>query len=182
MYKRQVQADAAAALLNHVSETAPQNIRRGVQTVEDMLQDPNRMQIIRETLDPADFNLINDYMLWTRARNLTQEGGRLQPNQLADAVMSFSKARWIVDALVGNPTAQNWLASISRAPRFIGGLKPNITAQQAEAFARASNVPVETFYRTWDDLKQKSDQVRNSLPEEKRAIFDETLAIPSRPR
>jgi hypothetical protein len=180
--RQAVQADAAAALLNHVSETAPQNIRRGVQTVEDMLQDPNRMQIIRETLDPADFNLINDYMLWTRARNLTQEGGRLQPNQLADAVMSFSKARWIVDALVGNPTAQNWLASISRAPRFIGGLKPNITAQQAESFARKANVPVETFYRTWDELKQKSDQVRNSLPEEKRAIFDETLAIPSRPR
>ena len=180
--RQAVQADAAAALLNHVSETAPQNIRRGVQSVEDILQDPNRLQVIREVLDPADFQMINDYMTWTRARNLTQEGGRLRPNQLADAVMRVSRARWVVDALVGNPAAQNLLASVSRVPRLIGGFKPNITAQQAEAFARASNVPVETFYRTWDDLKQKSDQVRDSLPEDKRAIFDETLAVPSRPR
>jgi len=180
--RQAVQADAAVALLNHVSGTAPQNLRRGVQTVEDMLQDPNRMQIIRETLDPADFNLINDYMVWTRARNLTQQGGRLQPNQLADAVMRVSRARWIVDSLVGNPAAQNFMASVSRVPRIIGGLKPNITMQQAETLARTANVPVQNLFRTWDELKQKSDAVRESLPEEKRQIFDETLAVPSRPR
>jgi hypothetical protein len=180
--RQAVQADAAVALLNHVSETAPQNIRRGVQAVEDMLQDPNRMQIIRETLDPANFNMINDYMVWTRARNLTQQGAALQPNQVADAVMRVSRARWIIDSLVGNPAAQNFMASISRVPRIIGGLKPNITMQQAEALARTANVPVQSLFRTWDDLKQKSDAVRESLPEEKRQIFDDTLSVPARPR
>lgn len=178
--------DAAVALLNHVSETAPKNARAGVASVENILRDPNQMQIIRETLDPADFNMINDYMIWTRARNLTragtktQEGGMLEPNQVADAVKQVSQARLIIDNLVGNPTAQNFLASVSRVPRIIGGLKPNITAQQAETFARTANV--KNIYRTWDDLKQKSDATRSSLPEEKRQIFDETLAIPNRPQ
>ena len=172
--------DAAVALLNHVSETAPQNASVGVASVENILRDPNRMQIIRETLDPADFNMINDYMIWTRARNLTREGRALQPNQLADAVKQVSQARLIIDNLVGNPTAQNFLASLSRVPRIIGELKPNITAQQAETFARTANV--KNIYRTWDDLKQKSDATRSSLPEEKRQIFDETLAVPNRPQ
>ena len=174
--------DAAVALLNHVSETSPRNARAGVPRVEDILQNPNQMQIIRETLDPADFNMINDYMIWTRARNLIREGRALQPNQLADAVKQFSQARLIIDNLVGNPTAQNFLASVSRVPRFIGGLKPNLTAQQAQTLAKNANVPLQNLYRTWDELKQKSDDTRSSLPEEKRQIFDETLAIPNRPQ
>jgi hypothetical protein len=174
--------DAAVALLNHVSETSPQNARAGVPRVEDILRNPNQMQIIRETLDPADFNMINDYMIWTRARNLIREGRALQPNQLADAVKQFSQARLIIDNLVGNPTAQNFLASVSRVPRFIGGLKPNLTAQQAQTLAKNANVPLQNLYRTWDELKQKSDDTRSSLPEEKRQIFDETLAIPNRPQ
>ena len=174
--------DAAVALLNHVSETAPQNARAGVASVENILRDPNRMQIIRETLDPADFNMINDYMIWTRARNLTREGRALQPNQLADAVKQVSQARYIVDSLVGNPTAQNFLASVARVPRIIGGLKPNITAQQSESLARASNISLLQLNRTWDDLKQKSDEAKSSLPEEKRQIFDDTIGVPARPR
>ena len=174
--------DAAVALLNHVSETSPRNARTGVPNVEDILRNPNQMQIIRETLDPADFNMINDYMIWTRARNLTRAGGMLEPNQVADAVKKVSQARLIIDNLVGNPTAQNFLASVSRVPRFIGGLKPNLTAQQAQTLAKNVNVPLQNLYRTWDELKQKSDDTRSSLPEEKRQIFDETLAIPNRPQ
>jgi hypothetical protein len=174
--------DAAVALLNHVSETSPRQMREGLTNVEDILRNPNRMQIIRETLDPADFNMINDYMIWTRARNLTREGRALQPNQLADAVKQVSQARLIIDNLVGNPTAQNFLASVSRVPRFIGGLKPNLTAQQAQTLAKNANVPLQNLYRTWDELKQKSNDTRSSLPEEKRQIFDETLAIPNRPQ
>jgi len=174
--------DAAVALLNHVSETSPRNAMVGVPSVENILRNPNKMQIIRETLDPADFNMINDYMIWTRARNLTREGRALQPNQLADAVKQVSQARLIIDNLVGNPTAQNFLASVSRVPRFIGGLKPNLTAQQAQTLAKNANVPLQNLYRTWDELKQKSDATRSSLPEEKRQIFDETLAVPNRPQ
>lgn len=169
-------------MLNHVSEISPKNARAGVPSVEDILRNPNQMQIIRETLDPSDFNMINDYMIWTRARNLTQAGGALQPNQLADAVKQVSQARLIIDNLVGNPTAQNFLASVSRVPRFIGGLKPNLTVQQAQTLAKNANVPLQNLYRTWDELKQKSDDTRSSLPEEKRQIFDETLAIPNRPQ
>lgn len=174
--------DAAVALLNHVSETAPQNARAGVASVENILRDPNRMQIIRETLDPADFNMINDYMIWTRARNLTREGRALQPNQLADAVKQVSQARYIVDSLVGNPTAQNFLASVARVPRIIGGLKPNITAQQAESLARTSNMSLLQLNRTWDDLKKKSDEAKDSLPEDKRQVFEDALGVPARPR
>lgn len=177
-----VRKNAAAAVLNHVSETGPANVRSGIQKLEDIVQDPNRMQIIRDVLEPSDFNMINDYMLWNRARNLTAPGGKLQPNQLADSVMRATRARWIVDALVGSPTAQNFLANAVRLPRAFANLKPNITLPQAEAAAKASNMSLLQFNREWDNLNRQSEEAKASLPEDKRAIFEDTLGIPPRPR
>lgn len=177
-----VRQNAAAAVLNHVSETGPANVRRGIQSLDDIVQDPNRMQIIREVLKPNDFNMINDYMAWNRARNLTAQGGRLQPDQLANSVMRATRARWIVDALVGSPAAQNFLANVVRAPRAFANLKPNITLPQAEAAAKASNKSLLQFNQEWDNLNRQSNEAKASLPEDKRAIFDDTLGIPPRPR
>lgn len=177
-----VRQNAAAAVLNHVSETGPANVRRGVQGLDDIIQDPNRMQIIREVLEPNDFNMINDYMAWNRARNLTAQGGRLQPDQLANSVMRATRARWIVDSLVGSPTAQNFLANAVRLPRAFSNLKPNITLPQAEALAKASNMSLLQFNREWDNLNKQSEEAKASLPEDKRAIFDDTLGVPPRPR
>lgn len=177
-----VRANAAIAVLNHVSETGPANLRRGIQSLDDIVQDPNRMQIIRDVLEPNDFNMINDYMAWNRARNLTAQGGRLQPDQLANSVMRATRARWIVDALVGSPTAQNFLGSAVRLPRTFANLKPNITLPQAEALAKASNMSLLQFNREWDNLSKKSEEAKASLPEDKRAIFEDTLGVPPRPR
>jgi hypothetical protein len=176
-----VEQDAATALLNHVSDTGPENIRRGIQSLDDIVRDPNRMQIIRETLNPDDFNMINDYMLWNRARNLTSEGGRLQPDQLANSVMRATRARWVVDSLVGNPAAQNFLSSVSRIPRVVALLKPDLTIDQAANLAKASNMSLIQLNRVWDDLYQKSESTKASLPEDKRAIFDHSLGVPPRP-
>jgi hypothetical protein len=177
-----VRANAAIAVLNHVSETGPANLRRGIQSLDDIVQDPNRMQIIRDVLEPNDFNMINDYMAWNRARNLTAQGGRLQPDQLANSVMRATRARWIVDALVGSPTIQNFLGNAVRLPRAFSNLKPNITLPQAEALAKASNMSLLQFNREWDNLNRQSEEAKASLPEDKRAIFDDTLGVPPRPR
>ena len=175
-----VRKNAATALLNHVAETGPSNLRKGIQSIDDIIEDPNRMKVIREVLDPSDFNMINDYMLWNRARNLTAQGGRLQPNQLADSVMRATRTRWIVDSLVGSPTIQNFLSSAVRLPRAFAGLKPNLSAAQAESLARASNMSLLQFNKEWDDLSKKSEEAKASLPEDQRAIFDETLGVPAR--
>ena len=177
-----VRANAAVAVLNHVSETGPGNVRRGIQSLDDIVQDPNRMQIIRDVLEPNDFNMINDYMAWNRARNLTAQGGRLQPDQLANSVMRATRARWVVDALVGSPTVQNFLSSAVRLPQTFAGLKPNLTLPQAEAFAKASNMSLLQFNKEWDNLSKKSEEARNSLPEDKRGVFDDTIGVPARPR
>lgn len=177
-----VRANAAIAVLNHVSETGPANVRRGIQSLDDIVQDPNRMQIIRDVLEPNDFNMINDYMAWNRARNLTAQGGRLQPDQLANSVMRATRARWIVDALVGSPTVQNFLSGAVRLPQTFANLKPNITLPQAEALAKASNMSLLQFNREWDNLNRQSEEAKASLPEDKRAIFDDTLGVPPRPR
>jgi hypothetical protein len=177
-----VRANAAIAVLNHVSETGPANVRRGIQSLDDIVQDPNRMQIIRDVLEPNDFNMINDYMAWNRARNLTAQGGRLQPDQLANSVMRATRARWVVDALVGSPTVQNFLSGAVRLPQTFSNLKPNLTLPQAEALAKASNMSLLQFNREWDNLSKKSEEARNSLPEDKRGIFDDTLGVPPRPR
>jgi len=176
-----VRADAATALLNHVSETGPANLRRGVQALGDMIDDPNRMQIIRTVLDPADFNMINDYMLWNRARNMTEQGGRLQPDQLANSVMRATRARWVVDAMVGSAPVQNFLGTAARLPQTFAGLKPNITIPQANALARNSNMSLVQFNKTWDDLYQKSEDAKASLPEDKRNVFEDSLGVPQRP-
>lgn len=177
-----VRKNAASVVLNHVSETGPSNARQGIQSLDDIVQDPNRMQIIRDVLEPNDFNMINDYMLWNRARNLTAQGGRLEPNQLANFVMRATRARWIVDALVGSPAAQNFLSRAVRLPQAFGALKPTITLPQAEALAKASNMSLLQFNREWDDLNKKSEEAKASLPEDKRAIFDDTIGVPPRPR
>jgi len=177
-----VRKNAAAAVLNHVSETGPSNVRKGIQSLDDIVQDPNRMQIIRDVLEPNDFNMINDYMLWNRARNLTAQGGRLQPDQLANSVMRATRARWVVDALVGSPTVQNFLSSAVRLPQTFAGLKPNLTLPQAEALAKASNMSLLQFNREWDNLNKKSEEAKTSLPEDKRGVFDDTLGVPARPR
>lgn len=177
-----VRANAAIAVLNHVSETGPANLRRGIQSIDDIVQDQNRMQIIRDVLEPNDFNMINDYMAWNRARNLTAQGGRLQPDQLANSVMRATRARWVVDALVGSPTAQNFLSGAVRLPQTFANLKPNLTLPQAEALARASNMSLLQFNKEWDNLSKKSEEARDSLPEDKRAVFDDTIGVPPRPR
>jgi hypothetical protein len=177
-----VRANAAVAVLNHVSETGPANLRRGIQNLDDIVQDPNRMQIIRDVLEPNDFNMINDYMQWNRARNLTAQGGQLQPDQLANSVMRATRARWVVDALVGSPTVQNFLSSAVRLPQTFAGLKPNLTLPQAEALAKASNMSLLQFNREWDNLNKKSEEAKASLPEDKRGVFDDTLGVPARPR
>jgi hypothetical protein len=177
-----VRANAAVAVLNHVSETGPANLRRGIQNLDDIVQDPNRMQIIRDVLEPNDFNMINDYMAWNRARNLTAQGGRLQPDQLANSVMRATRARWVVDALVGSPTVQNFLSSAVRLPQTFANLKPNLTLPQAEALAKASNMSLLQFNREWDNLNKKSEEAKSSLPEDKRGVFEDTLGVPARPR
>ena len=177
-----VRRNAATAVLNHVSETGPANVRRGIQSLDDIVQDPNRMQIIRDVLEPNDFNMINDYMAWNRARNLTAQGGRLQPDQLANSVMRATRARWVVDALVGSPTVQNFLSGAVRLPQTFANLKPNLTLPQAEALAKASNMSLLQFNREWDNLNKKSEEAKASLPEDKRQVFDDTLGVPPRPR
>lgn len=177
-----VRRNAATAVLNHVSETGPANVRRGIQSLDDIVQDPNRMQIIRDVLEPNDFNMINDYMAWNRARNLTAQGGRLQPDQLANSVMRATRARWVVDALVGSPTVQNFLSGAVRLPQTFANLKPNLTLPQAEALAKASNMSLLQFNREWDNLSKKSEEARDSLPEDKRGVFDDTIGVPPRPR
>jgi len=177
-----VRRNAATAVLNHVSETGPGNVRRGIQSLDDIVQDPNRMQIIRDVLEPNDFNMINDYMAWNRARNLTEQGGRLQPDQLANSVMRATRARWVVDALVGSPTVQNFLGSAVRLPQTFAGLKPNLTLPQAEALAKASNMSLLQFNKEWDNLSKKSEEAKASLPEDKRQVFEDSLGVPARPR
>lgn len=177
-----VRRNAATAVLNHVSETGPANVRGGIQSLDDIVQDPNRMQIIRDVLEPNDFNMINDYMAWNRARNLTAKGGRLEPDQLANSVMKATRARWVVDALVGSPTVQNFLANAVRLPRVFANLKPNITLPQAEAAAKASNMSLLQFNKEWDNLNKQSEEAKASLPEDKRAIFEDTIGVPPRPR
>ena len=176
-----VRRNAAAALLNHVSETGPANLRRGVQALGDIIDDPNRMQIIRTVLDPADFNMINDYMLWNRARNMTEQGGRLQPDQIANSMRRATGARWVVDAMVGSVPVQNFLGAAVRLPQTFAGLKPNITIPQANALARNSNMSLVQFNKTWDDLYQKSEDAKASLPEDSRIDFDDSLGVPERP-
>lgn len=175
-----VRANAATALLNHVSETGPANLRRGIQNLDGIIDDPNRMQIIRTVLEPNDFNMINDYMLWNRARNLTQQGGRLQPDQLANSVMRATRARWVVDALVGSAPAQNFLATAARLPQAFAGLKPNLNANQARELAKMANLSLIQFNKKWDDLHKKSEEAKASLPEDKREIFDESIGVPAR--
>jgi hypothetical protein len=177
-----VRVNAAVAVLNHVSETAPSNARRAINGLEDVFPDPNRRQIIQDVLRPADFNMINDYMLWNRARNLTARGGALQPDQLANSVMRATRARWVVDTLVGSPTVQNFLSVAVRLPQTFSNLKPNLTLPQAERFARASNMSLLQFNKEWDNLNKKSEEAKASLPEDKRDVFEDTLGVPARPR
>ena len=178
-----VRANAAVAVLNHVSETGPSNARRASNNLNNIVQDPNRMQIIRYVLDPNDFNMINDYMAWSRARNLTAKGGTLEPNMIANFVMKATLTRSIVDSLVGSPAVQSFLGSAARLPQTIAReLKPTITLPQSEALAKASNMSLLQLNKTWDDLKKKSDEAKNSLPEDKRQVFEDTLGVPTRPR
>ena len=140
------------------------------------------MQIIKDVLRPDDFKMINDYMQWNRARNLTIQGAALEPNQLANSVMKVTRARWVVDALVGSPTVQNFLSSAVRLPQTFANLKPNWTLPQAERFARASNMSLLQFNKEWDNLNKKSEEAKASLPEDKRDVFEDTLGVPARPR
>jgi hypothetical protein len=178
-----VRANAAVAVLNHVSETGPSNARRASNNLNNIVQDPNRMQIIRYVLDPNDFNMINDYMAWSRARNLTAKGGTLEPNMIANFVMKATLTRSIVDSLVGSPAVQSFLGSAARLPQTIAReLKPTITLPQSESLAKASNMSLLQLNKTWDDLKKKSDEAKDSLPEDKRQVFEDSLGVPARPR
>ena len=56
------------------------------------------------------------------------------------------------------------------------------TLPQAEALAKASNMSLLQFNREWDNLSKKSEEARDSLPEDKRGVFDDTIGVPPRPR
>jgi hypothetical protein len=180
--KNAMRENAAVAVLNYVSETGPSNLRNGINSLDDIFKNPNRMQIIKDVLRPDDFKMINDYMQWNRARNLTIQGAALEPNQLANSVMKAFRARWLVDTLVGSPTVQNFLSSAVRLPQTFANLKPNLTLPQAERFARASNMSLLQFNKEWDNLNKKSEEAKASLPEDKRDVFEDTLGVPARPR
>jgi len=177
-----VRVNAAVAVLNHVSETAPSNARKAINGLEDVFPDPNRRQIVQDVLRPADFNMINDYMLWNRARNLTSKDQPLDSNTLANFVMKSHLARAIVDTLVGSPTAQNFLSVAVRLPQTFANLKPNITLPQAQALAKASNMSLLQFNKEWDNLNKNSEEAKASLPEDKRDVFEDTLGVPARPK
>jgi tetratricopeptide (TPR) repeat protein len=87
----QVRRQAAVVLMDHAIEESKTATR-----LENLINDRNRLQIAREILDPRDMDLIQNFLTWNRARNLTHQGGRLQPNELANMVWNVTKMRRII--------------------------------------------------------------------------------------
>ena len=150
--------------------------------LEHFAGDRNRMEIARRIIDPADFRLIEDFTAWSRARNITASGGRLEPNRVATAVWRVTRARFVIDSLLGSAAAQDFMSTVSRAPGWLARVRPNMTVPEATALANSVKIPLNTLVAEWNRFADESDKVRESLPENQRAAFDESLGVPQPPK
>lgn len=139
-------------------------------SLDELIGDNNRLQILREVLTPNDLQLAKDLMSYQRAVLMTGPQGKLDSSELAKFVWKVTQARALTDFMVGNASMQNFIAQLSKKPdAIIAAIKPTVSAQAAGRGARAVGVPAE--------LMTAYEEARESLPEDKRTAFDQAFPI-----
>lgn len=162
--RRDVSRKAAEVFVDHIISSSAT-----AKSLDDLIGDRNRLAIVREVMTPNDVQLAQDLMNYQRAVLMTGPQGRLDSSELAKSVWKVTQMRALIDSVVGNATAQNFIAMLSRTPQAIAAIKPTVSAQAAGRGARAVGVPAE--------LMTAYEEARESLPEDKRTAFDQAFPI-----
>lgn len=155
---------AAEVFIDHIigsSKTAT--------SLDELIGDKNRLQILREVLTPNDLQLAKDLMNYQRAVLMTGPQGKLDSSEMAKFVWKVTQARALTDFMVGNAPMQNFISKVARTPEFIVGFKPTVSAKVAGRGAQAIGSPAE--------LMTAYEEARESLPEDKRTAFDQAFPI-----
>lgn len=162
--RRDVSRKAAEVFVDHIISSSAT-----ARSLDDLIGDRNRLAIVREVMTPNDVQLAQDLMNYQRAVLMTGPQGRLDSSELAKSVWRVTQMRALIDLMVGNAPAQNFIAMLSRTPQAIAAIKPTVSAQAAGRGARAVGVPAE--------LMTAYEEARQSLPEDKRTAFDQAFPI-----
>jgi len=140
-------------------------------SLDEFIKDKNRLQIVREILNPNDFEMAQDLMKWKRAVMLTGPEGRLDSSALAKFVWKVTQARFLTDFMVGNAPMQDFLATLAKSGEKALKFKPTISPAGAERGARTAGLPA------LEAVQQAADRARASLPEDYKQAFDQSIGI-----
>lgn len=175
--RAEVRKQAARVFLDTAIEKA-----QTAKGIEGLVEDAGRKAIVREILDPADYELVENFIKWSRARNLTASAEPLRPDNLSRFVWKNTKARFVIDSLVGSAQMQDFLASVARGPSWLAKVKPAMTVDEATALANAVKIPLNTMVAEWARYADESKAASASIPAAQRPAFEESLGVPEAPQ
>lgn len=160
-----VSKKAAEVFIDHIIGSS-----KTANSLDELIGDRNRLQILREVLTPNDLQLAQDLMKYQRAVLMTGPQGKLDSSELAKFVWKVTQMRALTDVMVGNAPMQNFIALIGQKPgEILKAIKPTISTQAASRGARTVGVPAE--------LMSAYEEARQSLPEDKRTAFEQAFPL-----
>ena len=164
--RQAVSKKAAEVFVDHIISSS-----KTANSLDELIGDKNRLQIVREIMSPNDLELAQDLMKWQRGVLMTGPQGKLDSSELAKFVWKVTQARALTDLMVGNAAMQNFISTLAKTPRAVLSMKPTVSTATAQRMATAAGVPA------LEAVQQAADEARASLPENRRQAFDQAFNL-----
>jgi hypothetical protein len=164
--RQAVSKKAAEVFVDHIISSS-----KTANSLDELIGDKNRLQIVREIMSPNDLELAQDLMKWQRGVLMTGPQGKLDSSEMAKFVWKVTQARALTDVMVGNAAMQNFLSVLAKTPRAVLSLKPTISTATAQRAATGVGAPMLT------EIEKAADEARASLPEQLINTFNQAFGF-----
>lgn len=164
--RQAVSKKAAEVFVDHIISSS-----KTANSLDELIGDKNRLQIVREIMSPNDLELAQDLMKWQRGVLMTGPQGKLDSSELAKFVWKVTQARALTDLMVGNAAMQNFISVLAKTPRAVLSLKPTISTATAQRAATGVGAPMLT------EIEKAADEARASLPEQLINTFNQAFGF-----
>lgn len=164
--RQAVSKKAAEVFVDHIISSS-----KTANSLDELIGDKNRLQIVREVMSPNDLELAQDLMKWQRGVLMTGPQGKLDSSELAKFVWKVTQARALTDLMVGNAAMQNFISVLAKTPRAVLSLKPTISTATAQRAATGVGAPMLT------EIEKAAEEARASLPEQLITTFNQAFGF-----
>jgi len=164
--RQAVSKKAAEVFVDHIISSS-----KTANSLDELIGDKNRLQIVREIMSPNDLELAQDLMKWQRGVLMTGPQGKLDSSELAKFVWKVTQARALTDLMVGNAAMQNFISVLAKTPRAVLSLKPTISTATAQRAATGVGAPMLT------EIEKAAEEARASLPEQLINTFNQAFGF-----